>query len=123
MAFQYCKPIFKQLSCGQFLEPSNSSKVLKVHDHTRAWVKNLLLVVENINNSITHQIGISPVEAIEKEEVFAKSSYSHDGLIGFDEEKLSGDILVQYLLYPSDLKCGRCRAGDLNWSPHIYHIC
>ena len=61
--------------------------------------------------------------AIEKEEVFAKPSYPQDGPIGFDEEKLSGDMLVRYLLYPSDLEGGRRRAGDLNWSPHIYHIC
>jgi hypothetical protein len=60
--------------------------------------------------------------AIEKEEVFAKPSYPRDGPIGFDEEKLSGDVLVRYLLYPSDLEGGRRRAGDLNWSPHIYHI-
>ncbi|GBB93245.1 hypothetical protein RclHR1_21380005, partial [Rhizophagus clarus] len=67
-------------------------------------------------------IGISPVEAIEKEEVFAKPSYSRDGPIGFDEEKLSSDVLVRYLLYPGELEGGRRRAGDLNWSPHIYHI-
>ena len=80
------------------------------------------IVVECINNSITCQLGISPVVAIEKEEVFAKPSYPRDGPIGFDEEKLSGDILVRYLLYPSDLDGGRRRAGDLKWSPHIYHI-
>uniref|UniRef100_U9TY45 Integrase catalytic domain-containing protein n=1 Tax=Rhizophagus irregularis (strain DAOM 181602 / DAOM 197198 / MUCL 43194) TaxID=747089 RepID=U9TY45_RHIID len=69
------------------------------------------------------RLGISPVDAIEKEEVFAKPSYPRDGPIGFDEEKLSDDVLVRYLLYPSDLEGGRHRAGDLNWSPHIYHIC
>ncbi|GBB97312.1 hypothetical protein RclHR1_29620002 [Rhizophagus clarus] len=102
----------------------DASDLLSLHlnDRTRAWVKNLPLVVENINNSITRQIGISPVEAIEKEEVFAKPSYSRDGLIGFDEEKLSSNVLVRYLLYPGDLEGGRRRAGDLNWSPHIYHI-
>ena len=26
------------------------------------------------------------------------------------------------MLYPSDLEGGKRRAGDLNWSPHIYHI-
>ncbi|CAG8722165.1 3199_t:CDS:2, partial [Rhizophagus irregularis] len=78
---------------------------------------------EYINNSNTDQLGISPVDAIEKEEVFAKPSYPRDGPIGFDEEKLSDDVLVRYLLYPSDLEGGRHRAGDLNWSPHIYHIC
>ncbi|CAB5363337.1 unnamed protein product [Rhizophagus irregularis] len=89
---------------------------------SRAWVRNLPIVVEYINNSITCQLGISPDDAIEKEEVLAKPSYPRDGPIGFDEEKLSGDVLVRYLLHPSDLEGGRRRAGDLNWSPHIYHI-
>ncbi|CAB5375458.1 unnamed protein product [Rhizophagus irregularis] len=89
---------------------------------SRVWLKNLAIVVEYINNSNTDQLGISPVDAIEKEEVLANPSYPQDGPIGFDEEKLSGDDLVRYLLYPSDLEGGRRRAGDLNWSPHIYHI-
>jgi hypothetical protein len=85
---------------------------------SRAWVRNLPIVVEYINNSITYQLGISPADAMEKEEVLAKPSYPQDGPIGFDEEKLSGDVLVRYLLYPSDLEGGRRRAGDLNWSLH-----
>ena len=31
-------------------------------------------------------------------------------------------MLVRYLLYSSDQEGGRHRAGDLNWSSHIYHI-
>ncbi|GBB96025.1 hypothetical protein RclHR1_26670002 [Rhizophagus clarus] len=102
----------------------DASDLLSLHlnDRSRVWIKNLPLIVEDINNSITCQIGISPVEAIEKEEVIAKPSYSRDGPLGFDEEKLSSDVLVRYLLYPGDLEGGRRRAGDLNWSPHIYHI-
>jgi hypothetical protein len=102
----------------------DASDLLTLHLNkiSRAWVRNLPIVVEYINNSITCQLGISPAMAIEKEEVFAKPSYPRDGPIGFDEEKLSGDVLVRYLLYPSDLEGGRRRAGDLNWSPHIYHI-
>ncbi len=60
--------------------------------------------------------------AIEKEEVLAKPSYPWDSPIGFDEEKLTGDTLVRYLLYPSDLEGRKRHAGDLNWSPHIYYI-
>ncbi len=103
----------------------DASDLLTLHLNmiSRVWVKNLAIVVEYINNSNTDQLGISPVDAIEKEEVLAKPSYPRDGPIGFDEEKLSGDVLVRYLLYPSDLEGGRRRAGDLNWSPHIYHIC
>jgi hypothetical protein len=79
-------------------------------------------IVENINNSITRYLGISPAEAIKRKSIISKPSYPRDGPVGFDEEKLSSDILVRYLLYPSDQKGGRHRAGDLNWSPDIYHI-
>jgi hypothetical protein len=93
-----------------------------MNGRSRAWVKNLLIVVKDINKSITRQLGISPAKAIEKNMVIAKPSYSRNGPVGFDEEKLTGDMLVRYLLYPSDLEGGRRRAGDLNWSPLIYHI-
>ncbi|GBB98499.1 hypothetical protein RclHR1_32400002 [Rhizophagus clarus] len=88
----------------------------------KAFTKDTM-VVKYFNNFITCQLGISPDDAIVKEEVLAKPSYPRDGPIGFDKEKLSSDVLVRYLLYPSDLEGGRRRAGDLNWSPHIYHIC
>ena len=42
--------------------------------------------------------------------------------MGFDKKKLSSDILVRYLLDFSDLEGGKRRAGDLNWSPQVYHI-
>jgi hypothetical protein len=92
---------------------------LHLNKVSRVWVKNLPIVVEYINNSITCQLGISPTDAIEKKEVLAKPSYPQDGPIGFDEEKLSGDVLVRYLLYPSDLEGGRRRARDLNWSTYL----
>ncbi|CAB5363172.1 unnamed protein product [Rhizophagus irregularis] len=108
----------------KLFRPQDASDLLTLHMNkiSRAWVRNLPIVVEYINNSITCQLGISPDDAIEKEEVLAKPSYPRDGPIGFDEKKLSGDVLVRYLLHPSDLEGGRRRAGDLNWSPHIYHI-
>ena len=79
-------------------------------------------IVEDINNSITRHLGISPAEAIKRKSIISKPSYPRDGPVGFDEEKLSGNVFVRYLLYSSDQKGGRRRAGDLNWSPHIYHI-
>jgi len=108
----------------KLFRPQDASNLLTLYLNkiSRVWVKNLPIVVKYFNNFITCQLGISPVDAIEKEEVLAKPSYPRDGPIGFDEEKLSGDVLVRYLLYPSDLEGGRRRAGDLNWSPHIYHI-
>jgi hypothetical protein len=102
----------------------DSSDLLTLHMNkiSRVWVRNLHIVVEYINNSITCQLGISPAKAIKKDRVTAKPSYPRNGPIGFNEEKLSGDVFVRYLLYPSDLDGGRRRAGDLKWSPHIYHI-
>ena len=99
-----------------------SDQLLLITERSRAWVKNLQLIVEDINNSLTQQIGMAPSVAIEKESIIANPSYLRDGPVGFDEEKLSGDVLVRYLLYPSDLEGGRRRASDLNWSSHIYHI-
>lgn len=102
----------------------NASDLLTLHMNkiSRAWVKNLTIIVEYINNSVTCQLGISPAMAIKKKEVFAKPSYPRNGPMGYEEEKLSYYDNVRYLLYPSDQEGGRRRAGDLNWSPHIYRI-
>jgi hypothetical protein len=71
---------------------------------------------------VTRLLGISPAEARKKEHVFAKASKPRKGPIGFDEPRLSHDILVRYLLNPGELEGGRRRATDCNWSPQIYHI-
>lgn len=89
---------------------------------SRVWVKNLPIAVESINNSVTQHLGISPAVAIKKSRVSSKSSYPRDGPVGYEEEKLPPDISIRYLLEPSDLEGGRRRAGDMNWSPKIYHI-
>ncbi|GBC15823.2 hypothetical protein RIR_jg28297.t1 [Rhizophagus irregularis DAOM 181602=DAOM 197198] len=89
---------------------------------SRVWVKNLPIAVESINNSVTQQLGISPAIAIKKSRVSSRSSYPRDGPVGYEEEKLPPDISVRYLLEPNDLEGGRRRAGDMNWSPKIYHI-
>src|SRR6266487_2468258 len=46
----------------------DASDLLTLHleGRSRVWVKNLSIVVKDINNSITCQLGISPVEALEK---------------------------------------------------------
>jgi hypothetical protein len=75
-------------------------------------------IVEDINNSITRHLGISPAEAIKRKSIISKPSYPRDGPVGFDEEKLSGDVFVRYLLYPSDQKGGRRRR-----TPEKSHIC
>ena len=50
------------------------------------------------------------------------SLLKREGPIGFDEPRLSHDVLVRYLLNPGELEGGRRRATDCNWSPQIYHI-
>lgn len=55
-------------------------------------MKNLLIVIEYINNSIICQFDISSAMAIEKEKAFIKSSSPYNGPIGFNKEKLSSDI-------------------------------
>ena len=79
-------------------------------------------LVKDINNSITAQLGITPAEAIKRKSVTSKPSYPRDGPMGYDEEKLSYYDNVRYLLTPSDMKGGRRRSGDMNWSQEIYHI-
>ena len=71
---------------------------------------------------MTKLLGISPAEARKKEHVFAKASKPRKGPIGFDEPRLSHNVLVRYLLKPGELKGRRKRATNCNWSPQIYHI-
>jgi hypothetical protein len=100
----------------------DASDQLDLTERSRVWVKNLPIIVEDLNNSITRLLGISPTEAIGMERVIAKSSKSRNGPMGYDEKTLSSDTLVRYLLLNNDLEGGRRRAGDLNWSPQVYHI-
>lgn len=100
----------------------NASDLLSLDGRSRAWVKNLPIIVEDLNNSVTRKINLSPAVAIKKKRVCAKPSMLRGGPIGFDEKKLPYDARVRYLLEPSDLEGGRRRAGDMNWSPKIYYI-
>ncbi|GBB98007.1 hypothetical protein RclHR1_31140001, partial [Rhizophagus clarus] len=116
---------YNQALIEKLFPSQDTSDLLTLHLNkiSRVWVKNLAIVVEYINNSNTDQLGISPVDAIEKEEVFAKPSYSRDGPIGYDEEQLSYINLVRYLLKPGEIEGGGGRrAGNKNWSPKVYHI-
>jgi hypothetical protein len=42
--------------------------------------------------------------------------------MGYDEKRLDYNTFVRYLLEPGELESGSHRAGDLIWSPQIYHI-
>ena len=102
----------------------DASDLLTLHlsGRSRAWVKNLPIIVEDLNSSITRLLGISPAEAIEKESVIAMPSKARNGPMGYDEELLDYNTSVRYLLEPGELEGGRRRAGDMNWSPLIYYI-
>ena len=79
--------------------------------------------MDDLNNSITRLIGMSPATAILKDEVFAlPSKISKHRLVGEDEECLPSGILVRYLLDNSDYKGGRHRATDPIWSTKIFII-
>ncbi|CAJ0644817.1 5253_t:CDS:1 [Entrophospora sp. SA101] len=88
----------------------------------RAWVNDLPIFLEKIDNTKTRLIGMSPAEARKLKHVYAKSSKPRYGPMGFDEIRLSYNDPVRYLLEPGELEGGRKRATDFNWSPQIYHI-
>ena len=115
---RYNRTLWERCSFSQ----DASDQLLPITERSRAWVKNLQLFVEDINNSITRQIGIAPAVTIEKKSVIAKASKPRDGPIGYDEERLDYNTFVRYLLEPGELESGSRRAGDLIWSPQIYHI-
>ena len=100
----------------------DTSDLLNLSKRSRVWVKNLPIIVKNLNNSITHLLGISPAGAIKIERVIARPSKSRNGSMGYDEKILSNDTLVRYLLLNNDLEGGKRCAGDINWSFQIYHI-
>jgi hypothetical protein len=103
----------------------DASDLLALHlaGRSKAWVKNLPLIEEDLNNSITRLLGISPAEAIKKESVNAMPSKPRKGPMGYDEEIIPYYSSVSYLLDPGELEGGgRRRAGDKNWSPTIYLV-
>jgi len=74
----------------------------------------LLIVVKDINNSITYQIGISSANTIKKEKVFAKPFYPQNGPIEFDEKKLSNNVFMRYLIDTCELEGRSYHTGILN---------
>ena len=79
-------------------------------------------IIEDLNNSVTRLLGITPSEAIKKKRVFAKPSKPRKGPMGYDEKRLSYNDSVIYLLDLSEYEVGRRRATDMNWSSKIYQI-
>jgi hypothetical protein len=96
---------------------------LHLSERSRVWVKNLPIIVNDINNSVTRLLGLAPIMAIKNKQVYAKSSRkSQNRPMGYNEDQLTYDIFIRYLLESSDLEGNRRRAGDMNWSQQIYRI-
>ena len=92
-------------------------------DVNTIWVKNLSDIVNELNNSDTRLLDITPVEAIRKDQVYAlPSKICKNKPVGMDEICLPAGSLVRYLLDNSDYKGGKKRATDPNWSTKIFTI-
>jgi hypothetical protein len=96
--------------------------LLPLSKRSRAWVKNLPIIIKDLNNSVTRLLGITPNEAIKKKFVYAKASKPRYGPMGYKEVRLTYNDPVLYLLKPGKLEGSRRRAIDINWSPQIYYI-
>src|SRR6266480_3878116 len=116
---------FNRTLTEKLFRSQDASDLLTLHleGRSRVWVKNLSIVGEDLNNSVTRFLGIIPAVAIKKTRVYAKPSKSRKGPIGYNKDRLAYDVSVRYFLEPSDLEGGRHCAGDMNWSFQIYHIC
>ena len=67
------------------------------------WVKDLPDIIDDLNNSITRLLGITPNEAILKKMVFAlPSKIPIDRPVGINEKRLSIGTTIRYLLDKSD---------------------
>ncbi|GET63508.1 hypothetical protein RIR_jg28803.t2 [Rhizophagus irregularis DAOM 181602=DAOM 197198] len=98
------------------------AKELLTEGVNTAWVKNLSDIVNELNNSNTRLLGMSPVEAIQKDQVYAlPSKIRKDRPVGAEEIRLPAGSLVRYLLDNSDYQ-GRRRATDPIWSTKVYTI-
>jgi hypothetical protein len=87
------------------------------------WVKDLPDIIDDLNNSITRLLGITPNEAILKKMVFAlPSKIPIDRPVGINEKRLSIGTTVRYLLDKSDYEGSRRQATDPIWSNKIFTI-
>jgi hypothetical protein len=99
-----------------------SDLLLPITERDRKWVKNLLIILKDINNSKTSLTGIAPVKAIKMKKVIAKPSYPAYRPIGSKEIPLSSNTEVRHLLESGELESGKRRATDMFWSPEVFTI-
>ena len=96
--------------------------MLPISKRSKAWVKNLYIIIDNLNNSVTRLIGMASAKAIKMKKIISTSSKLRNGPMGFDKFKLSYNTSVRYLLEPGELECDFKHATDCNFSPSIYFI-
>ena|SRR5436190_172368 len=86
--FRYLNLIltFKRKPYERLFRSQDASNLLDLTERSRVWVKNLPIIVEDLNNFIIRLLGISPAEAIEIERVIAMPSKTHNGPMGFDKK-------------------------------------
>ena len=85
---------------------------------SQRWVKHLYGLVDELNDTQTEMIGMTPKDAIKLNEVplVAQESYP-------PEDTLPEDGLYQYLLQPSEEHDDQqCRATDRIWSKGTYRL-
>src|SRR5215469_4154014 len=91
-------------------------------ERNKKWVKNLPIVINTLNNTVTRLINLKPKDAIRLTHVNAIPSQPARRHVGFMEPHLSHMTPVRYLLDVSEFEGGRRRATDPNWSPDICYV-
>src|SRR6185295_19102836 len=94
-----------------------SDLLLPITERDRKWVKNLPVIVNDINNSKTSLTGIAPVKAIKMKKVIAKPSYPAYRAVGNKEIPFPSNTEVRHLLELEELETGKRCATDMYWSP------
>jgi len=82
-------------------------------------------IVDNMNNTSTRLIGMSPNDAMKLERVYSKPSVKYNCPIGINEPQLPKDTTVRFLLAKGQWENDpfeRRRITDPVWSPSLHKI-
>jgi hypothetical protein len=96
---------------------------LPAGERSTLWNMILEVIFDNMNNSPTRLIGMTPSHAMTLEKVISKPSIKPKRPVGENEEQIPKGTTVRYLLKPGELEGGhRRRLTDPYWSLRIYKI-
>jgi hypothetical protein len=82
-------------------------------------------IVDNMNDTPTRLIGMSPNDATKLERIYSKPSVKYNRPIGIDEPQLPKSTTVRFLLAPGEWENDpfeRRRITDPIWSPSLHKI-